>query len=76
MKSKTLGEDDIQHIDILAPGKTIWVSPKAQNLVSVTLTTKEVLVATRDFRESITMVSRARLMISSQVLSILLGSKD
>lgn len=51
-----MGEGDIQHIDILEPGKTTWVSPKAQNLVSVTLTTKEGLSATRDFREPITMV--------------------
>jgi hypothetical protein len=51
-----MGEGDIQHIDVLAPGKTIWVSPKAQNLVSVTLTTKEGLAATRDFREPIIMV--------------------
>lgn len=51
-----MGEGDIQRLDILAPGKTIWVSPKAQNLVSVKLTTKEGLVATRDFREPITMV--------------------
>jgi hypothetical protein len=51
-----MGEGDIQQIDALAPGKTIWVSPKAQNLVSVTLTTREGLAATRDFREPITMV--------------------
>lgn len=51
-----IGEGDIQHFDSLAPGKTIWVSPKAQNLISVTLTTKEGVVATRDFREPITMV--------------------
>lgn len=51
-----MGEGDIQHIGILEPGKTIWVSPKAQNLVSVTLTTKEGLSATRDFREPIAMV--------------------
>jgi hypothetical protein len=51
-----MGEGDVQHIDVLEPGKTIWVSPKAQNLVSVTLTTKEGLAATRDFREPITMV--------------------
>lgn len=51
-----MGEGDIQQIDTLAPGKTIWVSPKAQNLVSVTLTTKEGLFAVRDFREPIAMV--------------------
>lgn len=51
-----MGDGDIQHIDILAPGKTIWVSSKAQNLVSVTLITKKGLFATRDFREPITMV--------------------
>jgi len=48
-----MGDGDIQHIDILTPGKTIWISPKAQNLISVTLTTKEGLVATQDFREPI-----------------------
>ncbi len=51
-----MGEGDVQLIDILAPGKTIWISPKAQNLISVTLTTKEGLTATRDFREPIAMV--------------------
>jgi hypothetical protein len=51
-----MGEGDIQRIASLEPGKTVWVSPKAQNLVSVTLTTKEGIVATRDFREPITMV--------------------
>lgn len=51
-----MGEGDIQRFDSLEPGKTIWVSPRAQNLVSVTLTTNEGIVATRDFREPITMV--------------------
>lgn len=51
-----MGEGDIQRFDRLEPGKTIWVSPKAQNLVSVTLTTHEGLVVTRDFREPIAMV--------------------
>jgi hypothetical protein len=52
----SMGEGDIQRFDSLEPGKTIWVSPKAQNLISVTLITKEGVVATRHFREPITMV--------------------
>ncbi|MEW6043020.1 MAG: hypothetical protein AB1608_02045 [Thermoproteota archaeon] len=51
-----MGQGDIQRLDSLEPGKTVWLSPKAQNLVSVTVTTKEGLVATKDFREPISMV--------------------
>jgi hypothetical protein len=51
-----MGQGDIQRFEDLEPGKTIWVSPKAQNLISVTLKTNEGLFATRDFREPITMV--------------------
>ncbi|MEM2785941.1 MAG: hypothetical protein QXW37_05750 [Candidatus Nitrosotenuis sp.] len=51
-----MGQGDVQYLDSLEPGKTVWISPKAQNLVSVTVTTKEGLVATKDFREPISMV--------------------
>ena len=51
-----MGEGDIQSFEKLDPGKTIWVSPKAQNLVSVTVTSKEGLKAVQDFREPIGMV--------------------
>lgn len=51
-----MGEGDVQSFEKLDPGKTIWVSPKAQNLVSVTVTSKEGLRAVQDFREPIGMV--------------------
>ncbi|MEM3064979.1 MAG: hypothetical protein QW177_06360 [Candidatus Nitrosotenuis sp.] len=51
-----MGQGDIQRLERLEPGKTVWISPKAQKLVSVTVTTKEGLVATKDFREPISMV--------------------
>lgn len=51
-----MGQGDVQRLDSLEPGKTVWISPRAQKLVSVTVTTKEGLVATKDFREPISMV--------------------
>ncbi|HXG74168.1 MAG TPA: hypothetical protein VNK44_05085 [Candidatus Nitrosotenuis sp.] len=48
-----MGQGDMQRLE---SGKTVWISPKAQKLVSVTVTTKEGLVTTKDLREPISMV--------------------
>ena len=52
-----MGAGDIQFIEKLDPGKTIWLSPKAQELVSITATTKEGVKVTKDFRQPVSMVA-------------------
>ena len=52
-----MGGGDIQFIKKLDPGKTIWLSPKTQKLVSVTVTSKEGVKATKDFRQPSSMVA-------------------
>lgn len=52
-----MGEGDIQSFKKLDPGQTIWVSPKAQNLQSVTVTSNEGIRVIKDFREPMGMVA-------------------
>lgn len=51
-----MGQGDIQFFKKLEPGKTIWVSPRAENLVMVTVTTKEGIISIKNFREPLGMV--------------------
>jgi len=51
------GEGDIQVFDRLEAGKTIWVSPKASILTTVTVTTDEGVMLIKDFREPMSMVA-------------------
>lgn len=52
-----MGQGDIQSFAKLEPGKTVWVSPRAQNLVSVTVTSAEGVLQVQDFREPASMVA-------------------
>lgn len=51
------GEGDVQFFSKLEAGKTIWVSPKASSLTTVTVTASEGIVLVKDFREPIGMVA-------------------
>jgi hypothetical protein len=51
------GEGDIQVFNKLESGKTIWVSPKASSLTTVTVTTSEGITLVKDFREPVGMVA-------------------
>lgn len=51
------GEDDIQFFNKLEAGKTIWISPKASILTTVTVTTSEGITLVKDFREPVGMVA-------------------
>lgn len=51
------GEGDVQSFARLEAGKTIWVSPKASNLTTVTVTTSEGITLVKDFREPMSMVA-------------------
>jgi len=51
------GEGDIQVFNKLEAGKTIWVSPKASILTTVTVTTNEGIMLVKDFREPVGMVA-------------------
>lgn len=51
------GEGDIQIFNRLESGKTIWVSPKASILTTVTVTTGEGVILVKDFREPMSMVA-------------------
>lgn len=51
------GEGDIQVFNKLEAGKTIWISPKASILTTVTVTTSEGITLVKDFREPIGMVA-------------------
>ncbi|MGQ0376166.1 MAG: hypothetical protein ACT4OW_01510 [Nitrososphaerota archaeon] len=51
------GQGDIQVFNKLEAGKTIWVSPKASSLTTVTITTHEGITLVKDFREPMSMVA-------------------
>ncbi len=51
------GEGDVQVFSKLEAGKTIWVSPKASSLTTVTVTTSEGITLVKDFREPVGMVA-------------------
>jgi hypothetical protein len=51
------GEGDVQVFNKLEAGKTIWVSPKASSLTTVSVTTSEGLTLVKDFREPVGMVA-------------------
>jgi len=51
------GEGDIQVFNKLEAGKTIWISPKASILTTVTVTTSEGITLVKDFREPVGMVA-------------------
>lgn len=51
------GDGDIQFFNKLEAGKTIWISPKASILTTVTVTTSEGITLVKDFREPVGMVA-------------------
>lgn len=51
------GEGDIQVFSKLEAGKTIWVSPRASSLTTVSVTTSEGVTLVKDFREPVGMVA-------------------
>lgn len=51
------GEGDVQSFARLESGKTIWVSPKASSLTTVTVTTSEGITLVKYFREPVSMVA-------------------
>lgn len=51
------GEGDVQSFARLEAGKTIWVSPKASSLTTVTVTTSEEITLVKYFREPVSMVA-------------------
>lgn len=55
--SVNMGTGDIQFFDKLEPGKTIWVSPRAETLATVTVSTREGVFVIKDFREPASMVA-------------------
>lgn len=55
--SVNMGTGDIQFFDKLEPGKTIWVSPQAETLATVTVSTREGVFVIKDFREPASMVA-------------------
>jgi hypothetical protein len=55
--SVNMGGVDIQFFDKLEPGKTIWISPRAETLETITVSTREGVFVTKDFREPISMVA-------------------
>ena len=55
--SVNMGSGDIQFFDRLEPGKTIWVSPRAETLATVTVSTREGVFVIKDFREPASMVA-------------------
>lgn len=51
------GEGDVQFFKNLESGYTLWVSPRAQNLGTVTVTSKEGIHIVKDFRQPMSMVA-------------------
>ena len=52
-----MGSGDIQFFEKLEPGKTIWVSPNAEMLSSVTVTSAEGVLVVKDFHQPVSMVA-------------------
>ena len=52
-----MGSGDVQFFEKLEPGKTIWVSPNAEMLSSVTVTSAEGVLVVKDFHQPVSMVA-------------------
>lgn len=55
--SVNMGAGDVQFFEKLEPGNTIWVSPKAEVLSSVTVTSAEGVLIVKDFHQPVSMVA-------------------